>query len=124
MAVDQRVEFEIALRDSISPGLRAISSQLRTLNRSIRDSGEEGGGGLVKMTRATGGLGDIVKRTTRDVDVMAGYMGGFAKSMLGIGGATGAVTLAAKSLENFAANRRHLGMMRLDTGATVESLET
>jgi hypothetical protein len=124
MAVDQRVEFEIALKDSISPGLRAISSQLRALNRSIRDSGEEGSGGFVRMTRATGGLGEIVKRTTRDVDVMASYMTGFAKSMLGVGGVAGAVALAGKSLENFAANRQNLKMMAIDTGLSTRELET
>ena len=124
MPTDQRVEFEIALRDSISPGLRAISVQIRELNRGIRAATEEGSGGVARFGKMTGALGDVVKRTTRDVDVMANYMSGFAKSITGIGSITAGATLAAKSLENLAANRTQLKMMAIDTGFTTHQLGT
>jgi hypothetical protein len=119
-----REEMEILLRDSITPGLRAIARELRELNKVAKENSSESAANIDRMKSSYGGLNDASTAALRSVTAMGAYIIGFGKSVLGIGGTIETIKRLNEGITEFATNRVHLSNFSTDTKfATRDILE-
>jgi hypothetical protein len=135
MASDQKIELELAIRDTVSLTLRQIAQNLDNINKKVTKSSEgikEGVESLDKIKQHTEGFGhsarrsgDAVRHLSQSVDLIkVGTRGpglfGTVGGVVGIGLAIG--KFATEALRNSAAARARLKDLSIDTGLTEEKL--
>lgn len=119
-----KIEIEIAVRDSMSAALRTMGRELEALNRKALETGISGAGGLEKFSRQTGQLSEITQRTSRSLSGMGDLMSGMAKTLLGPVGLAAGFVAVAKSMDNFAVSQLQLHNFATNTGfATSKIIE-
>jgi hypothetical protein len=115
MAADARAEVEIALKDNLSPALRNMARDIRALNRSIRDLGDDGQAGMEKAGKAVGGLGSMSKNALRDLTAMSSFMSGFTTRLIGSLGTVAALQAVTRAVNDLAYSRVQLSMFAQDS---------
>lgn len=113
--VGSRAEVEIALRDSLSPGLRAMARDIRALNRSIKSMSDDGETGLSRVSKSTTTLSVVTRTAVRDLTVMGSFMTGFTKGLVGSLGTAAAIEGVVTAINNLAKSRVQLLMFSHDT---------
>lgn len=121
--VGSRAEVEIALKDSLSPGLRSMAREIRALNRSIKQMGDDGEASLGRMGKSTGGLSTVTRAAVRDLTVMGNFFSGFTRGVLGSVGTVAAIEAVTRSLHNMAESRVALSLLSQDTRQTAQDIE-
>jgi hypothetical protein len=120
---DEKTTFEIALRDSISPQLKAIARELKGLNALRSDSDQSGTGTVDKFHRSTTGLGSTARVVTKDLAGIGSWVVGVGGGLLGGLGAIATIKAVATSLSNMAESRVQMTMFSRDTRFAVEDIE-
>jgi hypothetical protein len=123
MPTDEKTTFEIALRDSISPGLRSISRELKKLNALRQDSDQSGTGTVDKFHRSTSSLGSVARSTVRELEGVGSWVVGVGGGLLGGLGAIKTIEALATSFSNMAQARVQLTMFSRDTRFAVEDID-
>jgi len=117
-------ELEIALRDSITPGLKQIALGLRELNKAAREGMEGSAQETDKLRQSVDRLAESSRNALRDVQNLSNRILDIGKTILGVGGAYSAITQLTKSLTELATTRVQLEMFAQDTRITAEGIET
>jgi hypothetical protein len=113
--VDQRTEFEIGLKDSISPQLQAISKQLKEMNRLAKESGDGGSGAVDKLRKSNEGFGASAREGLKHFKEVGETIIDFGKDLLGVGGIVSSIHQVASALDDFATSRVQLKFFAQNT---------
>jgi hypothetical protein len=116
-------ELELALRDSITPGLRAIATELRELNKAAKESAKGTADEIDRVSKSTANLMAASKAAFTDVQNLFSKIAESGKSILGVGGTYEAVTKLTESLQELAMTRVQLAMFSQDTRITAENID-
>jgi len=119
----EKTEFEIALRDSISPGLKAVARQLKELNASVVASSTPSAASTDHLTRQTTLLGSAARNTLRDLEGVGSFLVGAGKGILGVGGSIATVKALASSISNLALSRVQMTMFSKDTRLAADDVQ-
>jgi uncharacterized protein YoxC len=115
--------MELALRDSITPGLKAIARELKALNEAAKDASRGTGDEIGRVTTATEKLGQASKAALRDVQELFGKVIEYGKAILGIGGAVESIKQLTEAFSDLASEQVKLSLLAEDMGIASESLE-
>src|SRR4029077_6451281 len=122
MADDNKIEFELALRDSMSPVLRTVQQSLDNIVKTLDKTAGTGTSAVAKFTQQTQRLNEHVKQTNLHLADMGGMLGGISSSLLGPASLVFAVSQVAKQLENFATAQAQSRNFARDTGFSLRTL--
>src|SRR4029077_1391635 len=121
---DQKIELEIALRDTVSQTLEAIASRLETMNKKMTRGGEsisDSADTIKKLADNTKQTGLDAKDSTKSLLTMNDVLK--QMSMLMVSGPVGAVVgiavaagMAAEGVTNFVKKRLELRNLATETG--------
>jgi len=117
-------EMEIALRDSISPGLKAIARELKALNQAAREAASGTTQELDNIEKRTKNLSESSRQTMRNMQEMFSRVLDYGKAIVGIGGTVEAVKQLTQSLTELAETRVQLEMFSLDTRIGAQDIDT
>ena len=123
---NEKTEFEIVLRDSISPGLRSISRSLRALNKLSQENAGAAATNTQNLNRQMRGFGQQARAAGRELAGIGAFIRG---SFGGVGSALGAyavieaVKSIASSLSDMATRRVQLAMFSRDTRIAADDIE-
>ena len=120
--MDQRTEFEIALKDSITPQLQAIAKQLRELNRLAKDSGEGGSSSVDKLRKSNEGFAASAREGLKHFKEIGSTIIDFGKELLGVGGVVASIHQVARALDDFATSRVQLKFFAENTKFATEDI--
>lgn len=115
-------ELELALRDSITPGLKAIAKELRELNRAAKEAAGETSDNIDKISKSTQNYSDKATAALRSLEAMSRSAVNMGKSIVGIGGTTEALNLLSKSINDLATTRIQLSNFATDTRFTAQNI--
>jgi hypothetical protein len=104
----QQTEFDVVLKDEITPGLRAIARELQEMNRIAKTVAVEGGVSFEQFGRQGTQASEATKRITQEFTALGSYMTGFSKSLLAAGGVAYAIEYTSKALKDFVGSRVQL----------------
>src|SRR4029077_9239087 len=99
---DNKIEFEISMRDSMTPVLRGIQDSLDGIIKTFDKASSSGTGAIGKVPQQTYQLHERVKQTTESVSGMSGLLGGISSRLLGPASTAFGVSQVFKELEKFA----------------------
>jgi hypothetical protein len=120
-----REELEIMLRDSITPGLRAIARELRELNQTAKDTGStQVAGNVDNLARSFRGLSESTNSALRGLTAVGNYVLGFSKAVLGVGGAAEGIERLTEGLKEFAYSTVQMSNFAKDTKFTTENISS
>jgi hypothetical protein len=111
----EKIEIEMALRDSVSTALRQISREMDSINRKLQETGSSG------FKKATGEADKFQEKATKVTGTISGMsetLGLLSKRLLGPLGIAAAIYSAAKSLDSFAAGKIAMQGFAVNTGFT------
>lgn len=115
---DDRLEIEIALRDAMSSGLRAIARELDAQARKARESNAGLATSFGQITVAFEKTGKTTQSAASSINAMGGLMSVMGKQMLGPLGIVAGFVAVAKTLKNFAASNQSVRAMAHNAGLT------
>jgi len=119
---DQRTEFEIALRDSISSELRKIADEMRNVQRVARDMSDSAGTGVDKFSKSVGNATETIKKSREELNVVGSFFSGFAKGLLAPLGSVAALEQFGKALYNVSVQRIQLELFSKSVGFTTQNI--
>jgi hypothetical protein len=122
--VDQRTEFEIALKDSITPQLQNISKQLKELNRLAKESGEGSSGAIDQIRKSNDQFARSAREGLRHFTEIGKTIIDFGKDLLGVGGIVTSVKQMASSLDDFAQNTANLSAFAQNTHLAADQIKS
>src|SRR5215831_16953375 len=117
-------ELEVALRDSITPGLRAIARELRALNQAAKEASGQSSQEIDKISQSTQNLATVTRNALREMQQLSASVLDFGKKILGVGGAYEAITKLTGSLNELSATRVQLSMFSHDMRMSAQEIET
>jgi hypothetical protein len=120
--VDQKTEFEIGLKDTITPALRQISKQLKEMNQLARQSGDGGAASIEQLRQGHVRLAFSARNATRDFTEMGKSVLDFTKDIFGIGGVVETVRQVSSAFVDFAKGRVTLRNFAQDTRLTTHDI--
>jgi hypothetical protein len=118
-----REALEVSLRDSISPGLRAIAKELRELNKAAKEAAQGVSDGMDQSKKKTEEAGKAVQETLRQYQELARKIVETGKEIIGIGGATESFRELNKAIGEFVTSTLLVNNFARDTGFTVRNIE-
>jgi uncharacterized protein (TIGR02594 family) len=122
--VDQRTEFEIALKDNITEQLKEISRQLRELNKLAKESGELHVATVEHLQKSHHNLAQTARETLRRFNEFGKSVIDFGKDVLGVGGVVAGIKQTARAVNELVVSQTQLRNFSHDTNFTVEHIES
>jgi hypothetical protein len=116
-----REELEILLRDSITPGLRSISRELRELNKVAKET--DFTDQTRKLTQSFTGVDAATNAALRSMTAMGAYVIGFGKAVVGIGGTVESIKRLGEGIQEFAEKRVELALFSADTRLAASDID-
>jgi hypothetical protein len=122
--VDQKTEFEIGLKDTISPQLQAIAKQLKEINRMAKESGESGSGSVDKIRKSNEGFGRSAREALEHFKKVGETVLDFGKDLLGAGGTLETLRRVGEGIDEFATSTTQMKYFAENTGLAVDEIKS
>jgi hypothetical protein len=115
-------EIELALRDSISEGLRQVGREIDGITRKMREAGASGDSSFSRIGKRLEDLSQQTDKAKASFSGLSGFMTNMSKSILGVAGLAAGFVALSNSLEAFAQKRVQLRMLSIDLGFTEKKI--
>jgi hypothetical protein len=120
---DEKTTFEIALRDAVSPSLKAISRQLKEMNEVVAKDATPGTQSLDRLNRGSQLFAGTARQTVKEIAGMGSFLVGMGKGIVGTLGSVETLKQVSTALVTLGEQRVQLQMFSKDTRLSVEDIE-
>lgn len=118
----EQMEVEIALRDSVSTGLRQIGREIDAVTRRMKEGGDSGDNAFIKFGKGAKETKEALDKTRESMGGLATFMTGMSRTLLGATGIAAGFVAVGTALEGFANKRLELKNLSTDLGFTEEKI--
>src|SRR5262245_19436567 len=101
----EQFEVEIALRDSISTGLRQIGREIDNITRKMKESGDTGDNAFLKFGKGAEEAKKTFDKTKESASGLTSSLAGMSRVLLGAAGVAAGVYAVGEALENISKKR-------------------
>lgn len=115
-------DIEIALRDSLTTGMRQIGREIDAVTRKMREADASGDTSFNKLGKSLNEFKETADKSKTSMMGLSGFMIGMSRTMLGATGLAAGFYAIGKSLENFAEKRVQLQNLSTDLGFTTDKI--
>lgn len=115
-------DIEIALRDSISSGLRQVGREIDAITRKMKEADVSGEGTFSKFNKGLHESKDSAEKAKESMGGLSGLMTGMSRTLVGATGLASGFIAVGAALESFAQKRVHMQMLSIDLGITNEQM--
>jgi len=119
---EEQMEVEIALRDSISSGLRQVGREIDIITRKMKEGGDTGTNSFATIQKGLGKTKEETDKTKSSMSGLSGFLGGMAKGLAGATGLAAGLLAVGDALTGFASKRVHMQMLATDLGLSNEQM--
>lgn len=119
---DEQMEVEIALRDSISSGLRQVGREIDKITRAMKEGGDSGTDAFNRFGKGASEAKETFDKTKQSVSGLSGFMIGMSRGLMGATGVAAGFIAVGEALESFATKRLALRLLATDLGLTEQQI--
>lgn len=118
----EQLDVEIALRDSISSGLRQVGREIDTITKNMRESAAVGTDAFAKFGKGAKEAKEASDKTKESVSGLHGFMTGMSRVLLGATGVAAGFIAVGDALGKFAQKRVQMEMLSIDLRMSNEQI--
>lgn len=109
----EQLEVEIALRDSISTGLRQVGREIDAITRKMKEGGDSGTDAFGKFGKGAKEAKDAADKAKEAAGGLAGTMVGMSRVLMGATGVAAGFYAVGEALEKI--SQKRVAMQNLGT---------
>lgn len=115
-------EVEIALRDSVSTGLRQIGREIDAITRKMKEAGDGGDNAFSKFGKGSEDAKKTFDKTKESASGLTGALVGMSRVLLGAAGVAAGFYAVGEALETISKKRVAMQNLGTDLGFTTEKI--
>ena len=115
-------EIEIALRDSVSTGLKQLGREIDTITRKLVESGQAGDKSFAQFGKGSEEAKKHADKAKESLTGLSGFMTGMSRTLLGATGIAAGFYAVGTSLTDFAQKRVQVQLLAKDIGLTSDQV--
>jgi hypothetical protein len=119
---NNKMEVEIALRDSISTGLKQIGREIDAITRKMKEGGDVSDSSYKKYRKSAEDAKDASDKAKDSVHGLAGVLTGMSRVLMGATGVAAGFIAVNNALENVGQKRIVLQNLAIDLGFTSDKI--